>query len=97
MNPQWGTTRFGSALRNALRRQGIERSVREQDVLVRWEEIVGPAIARQARPLRLHRGVLWIAVEDAAWRQELSLMRMELVEKINTAGEDGVINGIRLR
>lgn len=97
MNAHWGTTRIGNALRDALRRQGIERSVREQDVLVRWEEIVGPAIARQARPLRLHRGILWISVEDAAWRQELSLMRTELVEKINDAVDDTVITEIRLR
>ncbi|PLX31517.1 MAG: hypothetical protein C0600_05460 [Ignavibacteria bacterium] len=97
MTPHWGTTRFGAALRDALRRQGIERSVREQDVLVRWDEIVGLAIARQARPLRLHHGVLWITVQDAAWRQELSLMRLELVEKINAAVQDEVVKEIRLR
>ena len=93
----WKTTSFGNALHEALKRQGIERPIREQDLVLRWEEIVGTAIARQAQPGGIRNGVLWIAVSDAAWRQELSLMRTELAAKINAALGEEIVKEIRLR
>jgi predicted nucleic acid-binding Zn ribbon protein len=97
MKRLWKTTMFGSALRNAIEQHGLERGIREQDLFQRWEEIVGPAIARQATPNRLRNGLLWLHVVDSAWRQELSLMRRELVAKINAALGEELVKDIRLR
>ncbi len=97
MNRFWKTTAFGSALKNAIAQQGLERGIREQDLFIRWEEIVGVAIARQAKPHRLRNGVLWLQVVDAVWRQELSLMRRELIAKINAALGEDLVKEIRLR
>jgi predicted nucleic acid-binding Zn ribbon protein len=97
MKPHWNTAPLAKALHEALKQQGIERQILEQEIVIRWEEIVGIAIARQARPGRIRNGVLWIEVEDAAWRQELSLMRLELVETINKAVGERIVEEIHLR
>lgn len=97
MKRLWKTRQLGSVLRRVLSEQGLERGIREQYVLQKWKQIVGPAIAANAEPLRLRNGVLWLHVVDAAWRQELSLMRQELIATINTTLGEDIVSDIRLR
>ena len=88
---------LGRAMRDALHEFGLERKIKEKEIFIHWEEIVGSAIARHSAPKRFAGGKLWIAVEEAAWRQELSLMRAELVAKINGALGMALVEEIVLR
>jgi len=97
MKSRWKTVTFGRALQDGLERQGMVRRIREQEVLQRWNELVGTAIANHSHPTRLRNGILWIEVRDAAWRQELTMMRTGLVEKINSALGASVVKEIRFR
>lgn len=97
MKSPWHTTRLGAAMSQALERQGMARRIREQEVLLRWEELVGSAIANHATPERFRNGVLWVNVTDAAWRQELHLMRGGLVGRINAALGEEIVQELRLR
>lgn len=97
MSTPWKTSHIGAALQHALERQGMRRKIHEQEVLLRWEELVGKAIANHATPTRLRSGVLWVEVTDAAWRQELQLMRTGLLQRINAALGDDVVSELRLR
>lgn len=97
MKSSWHIAPLGSALQRALERQGMSRRIREQEVLLRWEELVGTAIANHATPERLRNGVLFVHVTDAAWRHELHLMRGGLVERINNALGEEVVEELRLR
>jgi predicted nucleic acid-binding Zn ribbon protein len=85
------------ALHSALAEYGLEKGIKEQEVFLRWEEIVGKAIANNARPSRLDQGKLWIRVNNAGWRQELSLMRVELINKINLAIGAEIVKEVILR
>jgi predicted nucleic acid-binding Zn ribbon protein len=91
------TSSLGTALRVALERRGMDRSIREQQMLQRWSEIVGDAVARQATPRRLHDGVLWLSVPEATWRMELHSMRKELLKKINAAVGEELVREIRVQ
>ncbi len=54
-----------------------------------WEDAVGPAIARAARPTALEGSTLIVAVESARWAAELAGRERELCgrlgEKLGTA------------
>ncbi|MFZ1731864.1 MAG: DUF721 domain-containing protein [Bacteroidota bacterium] len=97
MRHTWRTAPLADVMQKALMQHGLDHGIREQNIFIRWEEIVGTAIAKQATPTRLHSGLLWVRVVDAAWRQELSLMRRELVAKINAALGEEIVKDIRLR
>jgi len=49
-------------------------------VRARWEEIVGPDLARKTSPLRVQRGVLWVGAPDASWAYQFQFMRSELLQ-----------------
>lgn len=58
------------------------KSIRRSKFLF-WEEVVGEKIARVAVPVKNKNGILFVKVEDAVWRFELSRRKEELVLKIN--------------
>jgi predicted nucleic acid-binding Zn ribbon protein len=90
-------TPLGTALGNAMSEFGLERDLKQQEGFVRWEELVGTAIANYAQPSKLHQGKLWIRVTNAVWRQELMFMRTELIAKINAGLEYPVVQDVILR
>ena len=74
---------LGSALHDAFDQYGLKSKIREREIFLHWEEIVGSAIAKQSEPVRVKSGRLLIRVSNAVWRQELLQMRTELIRKIN--------------
>ena len=55
-----------------LRASGIGARTRHIPVHQAWNEAVGAALARRARPVRFERGELVVEVDSAAHLQELS-------------------------
>lgn len=76
---------------------GITRKLREYSVITSWQALVGEQIARVAKPQRVEKGVLLVAVESAPWRAELTLRRREIIEKINTSIGKKAILDIKFR
>jgi len=48
-----------------------------------WDEVVGPAIARNAQPFRIKNRQLKVRVSDPIWYQELKFMEENIREKLN--------------
>ncbi len=62
-----------------------------------WNEVVGPHIAKRARPETVRKGVLIINVISSVWMQELGFMKGEILERIQQRLGFSVINDIRFR
>ena len=74
--------RIGGALDRLARSLGAPGSDALQVVFGRWEEIVGPDVARRSRPLRLAGGTLVVGVGDPAFATELRYRGTEILERI---------------
>ncbi|MFH1019528.1 MAG: DUF721 domain-containing protein [Pseudomonadota bacterium] len=49
-----------------------------------WPQVVGPEIAERTEPQVIRGTVLWIAVSDSVWMQQLHLQKQPLLEHINS-------------
>lgn len=76
-------SRLADELRRYLDRSGLADRIEQAAVVPEWPERVGPAIAAVTTPLRVDRGVLFVAVRSSAWLMELKLMEREILEGIN--------------
>jgi predicted nucleic acid-binding Zn ribbon protein len=65
------------------------------DVQRAWPQVVGPAIAAQAQPVSERGGVLTVACAASVWAQELDLMSVQIVERLNAAVGSGAISRLR--
>jgi len=75
---------------------GLTRSYNGWQVVNRWPDIVGKEIASRAHAFRYEDGCIYVAVEQSAWRQELSMRQEELLEKIRSYPGGRTIKEIRL-
>ncbi|MDJ0704562.1 MAG: DciA family protein [Leptolyngbyaceae cyanobacterium MO_188.B28] len=48
-----------------------------------WPKAVGYAVARQTRPVGIHRHILQVAAASSAWAQTLTFERRQILEKLN--------------
>ncbi len=48
-----------------------------------WPDLVGPAIARNARVTRIDHGVIKLAVSSSAWSQEIQYLKPTILNKLN--------------
>jgi predicted nucleic acid-binding Zn ribbon protein len=78
-----GPARLGDVLRTALARVPEADRLADHAVWAHWDEVVGPTVARHARPARLGRGVLVVAVDSPGWMQELQFLKHDLRERLN--------------
>ncbi|MBD3345587.1 MAG: DUF721 domain-containing protein [Chitinivibrionales bacterium] len=69
-------------LNSFLSEQGYLTACREYDVVRMWPEIVGEKIAENTQCTRAEDGVLYVRVPSAAWRQEISYLKKEILDKI---------------
>ena len=52
-----------------------------------WTALVGPDVARRARPQRLSKGCLHVVVDNSPWLAELTLRSAELTAKLHAKFE----------
>ena len=78
-----GPVSFGNVLNGVVSDLGLSRDLDDYRIWVAWDEVVGPAVARNAQPVRLDTRRLVVAVKNAMWMQELTLLRRDLCSRLN--------------
>ncbi len=86
----------GEVLGDLLERMGIRERLEKTETAARWEEVVGPHIARVTRARGVRGGTLFVEVAGAAWMTELGMMRRTLLRRLNEDRERGRIERIVL-
>jgi len=86
--------KIGNLVERMFDRLGIAEKVERASVVANWEDLVGAPIARVACPVRVQGDTLFVEVESASWRMELSMMRPQLMRKLNAGKRRGRIERI---
>lgn len=66
-----------------LRSYGLGPKLDQVKLMKIWEEVVGQMIARHCKDLYFREGTLTVVLDSAPLRQELSLAKTKLIEKLN--------------
>lgn len=86
--------KIGAMIETMFAHLGIAEKVERASVVAEWEDLVGSHIARVAHPVRVQGDTLFVEVESASWRMELSMMRPQLMRKLNAGKRQGRIERI---
>jgi predicted nucleic acid-binding Zn ribbon protein len=79
------------------RQLGIKKKLKQFSVITSWPQIVGEQVARATEAERIENGILFVKTATASWRTELTMRRMEILEKINAAAGSNIVKDIRFR
>jgi predicted nucleic acid-binding Zn ribbon protein len=83
--------KLSSTLGRMLKARGLQSHLSEYRIFGQWEETVGTVIACHARPRSVRGNKLFLSVDSPAWMQQLSLLKPEILEKVNrNLGKDAI-------
>lgn len=85
------------AIEEMMKTYRLEGKVNEMKLLNGWEKIMGPAIAKYTRKIYIESRVLYVELNSAALRQELSFGRSKMVKLLNEEAGASVIDDVILR
>lgn len=67
-----------------LKTYQLDSRLNETSVVNAWEKVMGQVIAKYTLSVKMQNGVLYVKVQSAALKQELTYRRSEIAEKLNT-------------
>ena len=89
--------KLSHTLEGMLRARGLGSRLSEFRIFGQWEKSVGPVIASHAQPQTVRGKKLTLVVDSPAWMHQLSLLKSEIVEKVNRNLGREIIKDITLR
>lgn len=75
----------------------LEGKLLETKVINSWEKVVGGIFAKHTSHLSIKNGILYVKLDSAVLRSELSMARSKLVESLNKEVGQKVIEDIIFR
>lgn len=72
----------------------IKRKFDETGIAVAWPELVGKSVANRTKELFISDKKLFLRIESSVIKNELMLMRAQIIEKINDRAKSVIVEEI---
>lgn len=83
-------------LNRVLRCEGLETPLLQKRLIDAWDQVTGPTVARYTGEKFIKNQTLFVKILNPALRQDLSMMRSQLVKRLNDTVRSQVIADIRV-
>ena len=90
------TVRIAQVINEVLDEYKIDGKLKETRIIASWPEVLGP-LARPTDKLYIKNKVLFVNLSSSVIRNELSMMRSTLVQRLNEKAGEEVIQDIVFR
>jgi predicted nucleic acid-binding Zn ribbon protein len=87
-------SRLGDVLKSLLARLPAGNELADYDLWMHWDDALGTPLAAHARPHRLRRGVLVVAVDSSEWMQEVQFLKHDIRARLNARLGREVVKGV---
>lgn len=83
-------------VQSIIRQNGLETPLMEKRILDSWDEVAGSIIARYTTEKFIRNQTLFVRIQNPALRSELSMMKTDLINKLNWKVGARIVYEIRL-
>lgn len=80
-----------------IQQMGIKKQFVTESIFHHWPEIVGAEIASHTKPQQLQRDTLFVTVDTSVWAHHLTMMKEEIVARIQAFTKEKVVANIRFQ
>ena len=82
-------------LQMVLRKEGFETPLLQRRLIASWDAVVGSTISRYPSDKFIKNQTLFVKINNPALRQDLSMMRQKLVQRLNSQVGSFIISDIK--
>jgi hypothetical protein len=80
-------TPLSSVIDKLLKAYGLSNKMKEIEIISKWEELMGKAVATRTESIKIHNQILHLQLNSSVMRDELLNGKNVIIERINqTAG-----------
>lgn len=83
-------------LNDVLNKYELNEIVEKNLLIEKFKEVVGEQIAKQVEFKNFEKGILTIEVESSSWKNEIFLLREQIIEKINNAFGKQIVKELKI-
>ncbi len=84
-------------LQEFLRENKLDVKLRERGLIDSWEELMGKTISRATKKIYIKEGKLFVVISSSVIRNELHMLKQEIVRKLNEKAGEDIITELVLR
>ncbi len=85
---------LGDVIRDVLKRFHLEEKLHEVNFKNYWQKVCGDLIARHTLKMYINKRKLYVKVDSAALRNELSMSRTSILQSLNKEAGSAVVDEI---
>ena len=82
------------AIEQMLQVYKIKRKYDETGIKASWPELVGKSVANRTKEIYIHDKKLFLRIESSVIKNELLLMRTQIIDKINAEAQTVLVEEI---
>lgn len=83
-------------LQQLLREEGLETPLQQKRLIDSWETVTGRIVARYTTDKFIQNQTLYVKIVNPALRQDLAMMRQQLVKRLNEQVGSFIISDIKV-
>ncbi len=83
-------------LQQFLREEGLETPLQQKRLIDSWETVTGRIVARYTTEKFIQNQTLYVKIVNPALRQDLAMMRQQLVKRLNEQVGSFIISDIKV-
>ena len=87
-------SRVGDILQDLLSTFGIDKKIKQLNVLKLWSEVVGGTLSEHSQPVSIAKGNLFVKVDSSGWLSEFSHFKEKIILKFNNRYGEEIIKDI---
>lgn len=85
---------LGQIVGKIMKAYGLEKRMKEMDILKGWPEMMGIAVANRTTNLRINNRVLYISMDSAVMREELLNGKQIILQRVNDFAGERIIDDV---
>lgn len=87
---------LSEVLAQCIRQNGLETPLKQMRLIDSWDTVAGKVVARYTAEKYIRNQTLYVKITNPALRADLSMMRSQLVKRLNEVSGGMVIVDIRV-
>ena len=88
---------LGSAIKDYLKEEKLDGKLAELEAVNLWESLIGKQIARATSSIYIKDGILYVHLKSSIVRNELFMMRNEIMQSMNQQIGSRVVKAVILK
>ena len=84
-------------LQDFLRENKLDIRLKERQVMDSWAELMGKTISKATRQIYIRERKLYVVISSSVIRNELHMLKQDIVKKINEKAGEDIITELVLR